>query len=64
MEKRLLASSPDLESLVALIRKYFYSPSITVGKEPEYSISNSKGIIEGFLIERKKNRFRFYSIQN
>ena len=53
-----LAISPTLAGIEKLINQYFFSTSIKVNPET-LEITNSKGQINHFTIERKKGKFIF-----
>lgn len=57
----LLASAPTMERITKMVNDYFYSTSIELheGEHGMYSLINSKGKIDGCLVVKKKNRFRF-----
>lgn len=70
MKYRLLASSPTLEGISDLIKKYFWADSVILSqvaleKLPNkrnplvFDVSTSKGLKEGFRVVIKRNRFRF-----
>ena len=60
MKSKLLASSGSLEGINECINRYFYS-NIFIDIE-NGTVSNSRGIIAGFRVIIKKNRYRFEEI--
>ena len=61
MKTKLVGSTPSLETMLEhLENNYFFSKiEISESDKPgHYTLANSKGIIEGFRIIKKKNRFR------
>ncbi len=61
MKNKLLASSSTKEGIEKLINQYFYSTSYTL---QENQIVGKKGILSGFVVEFKKNKFYFMSIES
>ena len=53
-----LATSPTLSGIENLINQYFFSTSIKVNPET-LEITNSKGQLNNFTIEKKKGKFVF-----
>ena len=53
-----LATSPTLKGIEELINKYFYSTSFKVDPKT-FEITNSKGPVNSFIVEKKKGRFIF-----
>jgi hypothetical protein len=57
MKYTLLASSDSENSIIEIIKKYFYADHIfLIGNE----IYNSKGIVKFHSVHKKKNRYNFY----
>lgn len=52
---KLMISSPSLEALLDCTSKFFYSSNIRFEGDKVY---NSKGLIEGFRVAKKGNRYR------
>ena len=70
MKYTLLASSPTVEGINKLIKKYFFADSVTLTQvAPEklpnkrnpliFDVSTPKGKKEGYRVIIKKDRFRF-----
>jgi len=61
MKTKLLGSASSLEQLKDGIQKFFYSSNIVLnGNDKDgYTISNSKGVIEGVKVVLKGKRYRF-----
>lgn len=59
----LLASSANLEAIIAVINKYFFSNSIYLQlsekEENTWDVYNAKGICSNFCVKLKKGRYRF-----
>ena len=53
-----LATSPTLKGIEELINKYFYSTSFRVDPKT-FEITNSKGKVNNFIVEKKKGIFIF-----
>lgn len=53
-----LATSPTLEGIEKLINQYFYSTTCKVNPQT-LEITNSKGQLNNFTIEKKKGKFIF-----
>jgi hypothetical protein len=62
---KLIGSASSLEQINTLINKYFYSTiELKPVNESTWAINNSKGEIQGFKVEFKKNRYRFVMENN
>jgi len=59
MKNKLLATSSTKEGIEKLINQYFYSTSYTIQDD---KITGKKGILSGYSVELKKNKFRFMEI--
>jgi hypothetical protein len=57
---KLLASAPTQQAIVELINSYFHTKvTLVLSDNGKFSVYNSKGIIEGFEVSVKRNRYRF-----
>lgn len=52
---KLVISSPNIEALLESTTKFFYFSNIRFEGDKVY---NSKGLIEGFRVAKKGNRYR------
>lgn len=58
--KKMIGSGPTLEGLSKKISEYFYSATFLVETRPDHwLVFNAEGIIQGFKVIKKKDRFRF-----
>jgi hypothetical protein len=55
------ASSASKAGITILINRFYYSTSFTVDFETG-EVTNSKGLVSGVKVIRKKNRYLFVSI--
>lgn len=57
----LLTSSPTLDGILEMVRKYYYSPNCQlVEVSPDnYVVHNSNGKIEDVYVKLHKGRYRF-----
>jgi len=60
-DAKKLASSGDLEGITKMISKYWYSNNITLTplSDKEWSVSNAKGLVNGFHVIKKGNKYIF-----
>ncbi len=60
---KLLGTSPSLESVKKLLADFWYGDakdySFNEVSDNEWTINNSKGLVDGFRIIKKNNRYRF-----
>lgn len=63
MKKKLLASSPTREDLAKMIDKYFFGCDF-LKLHDNGAIENGKGLLNNYLWEEKKGRFRFLLLRD
>lgn len=63
-KKKLRISTPTEERMLDMLKKSFFSESITLKLVclNTYEIYNSKGKMTDFIVLKEKNRFRCYEI--
>ncbi len=55
-----IASSPTLLGLEKLLNEYCYSKTYQIF--PDLTVTNSKGIYEGFIVKKEKSRYVLYAL--
>lgn len=57
----LLASSPTMDGIINMCKKYFYADTVKLLPiaENAWEIETGKGKKTGFIVIQKKHRFRF-----
>ena len=53
-----LATAPTLTGIEGMINKYFYSTTFKINPET-LELTNSKGMVNYFTVEKKKGKFIF-----
>jgi hypothetical protein len=61
MEYKLLASAPTEQAILESIKRFYCGSNVSIQGE---QISNSKGILEGVRVVKKKGRYRFEMVSN
>lgn len=60
MKEKLLANSGTKEGLEKMINQYFYSTNYKI--DDNLQVIGFKGVLSGYRVEFKKNKFRFIEI--